>query len=159
MRRALMDVVRIDLPPAPTREQLDAWLELADMVSAPDFLGQYRNQQPADDGGEWQRRMFGIFREAMEAMQSGVKPVDAAARPIVKRWIALLARRTGRRDLRAFAAEMIRKSSTVQHRKERRFWELVAVLRPDVARSPASVASPWLMEGVNAWLSSSSRSP
>lgn len=155
MRRALMDVVRIDLPPTPTREQLDAWLELADMVSAPDFLAQYRGQPSTDDGGKWQHRVFAIFREATQAMQSGMKPDSREALPIVKRWVSALARRNGRRDVRAYAEQMIRQAASTEHRKERRFWQLVAVLRPDVARSPASIASPWLIEGVKAWVAPS----
>ena len=151
MRRALMDAVRIDLPASPTREQLDAWLELADMISAPDFLAQYRGQ-PATEDGDWQQGVFATFREAVEAMRAGVEPGSAKATLIVKRWVGAFARKAGRRDLRTFAKEMLTKDSSPQHARERRFWELLAVLRPEIARSPAMIASPWLIEGVRAWV-------
>jgi Ethanolamine utilization protein EutJ (predicted chaperonin) len=96
--------------------------------------------------------VFAVFREAADAVRAGVRHDAAEARPIVRRWLSALARRVGRRDLRAFAAEMLREADTERHRRERRFWELVAVLRPEVANSPATVASPWLIAGVRSWL-------
>jgi len=62
MRRALMDVVRIDLPPAPTREQLDAWLRQAVMTSDdPEALWASVQTPSGDDDLPAWKRLLGAL--------------------------------------------------------------------------------------------------
>ena len=62
-------------------------------------------------------------------------------------------RRQGHRDIRAFAEEVLGSINTEQARREQRFWELLGVLKPDLAQSTMSVAWPWLVAALTAWVS------
>ena len=149
----------IDLPDSPTEAQVEAWLELAEMVSDPGFLAEHRAR--ASTGTDDSKRLeagspdnlIERVRPAAAAARAGIDPSSAAARPIVVRWVRAFARRQGRRDIRAFAEEVLGSINTEQARREQRFWELLGVLKPDVAQSPMSVAWPWLVAALTAWVS------
>jgi hypothetical protein len=63
-----------------------------------------------------------------------------------------MAERAGRRDVRAFAEELSRAIEAHRDTREERFWQLLAVLKPEIARSPMSVGWPWLMAALRAWV-------
>ncbi len=149
LQRAIIDAARIELPDDATLEQLDAWLELAELVSDDAFLAHYRATSAKAIGPS--RRVQRAQTDALRAIQSGVQPDDESARPIVRRWLRALARQRGRTDDRAFAAELVRGEESGRFAKENRFWQLLAVLRPEMAKHPAFVVGPWLMRAVRAY--------
>jgi hypothetical protein len=87
------------------------------------------------------------------AKHAGVDPASRSARAIAERWVRAIAAQGGRRDHRKFAREMIASVDTGRHAPEQRFWVLMAVLRPEVARSPQLVAGEWLVSATRCWLS------
>jgi len=158
LRRWIQRAAVLDLPESPTEAQVEAWLELAEMVSDPEFLERHRSPesrrdsdtQPNDD--RWPKRMLALYEPAAKAAHDGVDPTSPKALPIVQRWIRASAKRNGRRDVRAFAEHMLRAIESGQDAREQRFWQLVGVLNPAVARSPMSVGWPWLVAGLRAWV-------
>jgi DNA-binding transcriptional MerR regulator len=150
LQRAILDAARIELPDDATLEQLDAWLELAELVSDDTFLAHYR-ARPAKPAAP-SRAVQKAQEEALLAIQSGVDPGDAAARPIVRRWIRGLARQQRRTDERTLAAELLRAADNGRFDKEQRFWTLLAVLRPEMAKHPAYIVGPWLMRAARKWI-------
>ena len=161
MRRWIQSAAVLDLPESPTEAQVEAWLELAEMVSDPGFLARYRGEpstapslQSFGDPDRWPKVMVALYEPAAEAAKRGVDPRSAKARPIVQRWVRLLAHRAGRRDLRAFAEQMLRAIDADHDSREERFWLLVGVLKPSVARSPISLGWPWLVAGLREWVNS-----
>ena len=149
LQRAILDAARIELPDDATLEQLDAWLELAELVSDEEFLSHYRakpTKAAAPSRGVRQAQ-----EAALRAILSGVKAEDDAARPIVRRWVKSLARQQGRTDERAFVAELLGAADSGRFDKEQRFWALLATLRPAMAKHPAYVVGPWLMRAARKW--------
>jgi DNA-binding transcriptional MerR regulator len=128
----LADALR--LPDEPTPEQVDAWVELAEMVSDPTFVESLRTNAKE----VWQR---GIDMERMQALNNEVVAAAAAARAagtapesdeaaaIVERYLAGLAGLAGDKDPRdpAFRAG-VRQRFARQDPRASRYWELVGIL-------------------------------
>lgn len=158
MQRVVRDAVLVDLPDAPTDAQVEAWLELAEMISDPTFLERHR-ARPTTDGwamddgrdpkAKW-HAMRKLYAPAAAAAQAGLDPQSADAQTIVRRWVRSFARQRGRADVRTFATELQRAIEEGHDAREARFWVLVGVLNTEVASSPVSVAWPWLMDGLRA---------
>ena len=155
LQRAILDAARIELPDDATLEQLDAWLELAELVSDDTFLEHYRAKPKIAVAPS--RAVTKAQEEALQAIRSGAEPDDEAARPIVRRWLRSLARQQGRTDERALAAEMLRAADSGRFDKEQRFWTLLAVLRPEMAKHPAYVVGPWLMRAAREWIAATDK--
>jgi len=148
LQRVILEAARIELPDDATLEQLDAWLELAELVSDDAFLEHYRakpKRTSAQSPGVRKAQ-----EEALRAIQRGIEPDGESARTIVRSWVRALARQQGRRDERAFAAELLRTAESGRFDKEQRFWSLLAILKPEMAKHPAFVVGPWLMRGLRA---------
>jgi len=152
----------VELPASPTEAQVEAWLELAEMVSDPAFLARHRAAQPVAmpgrqtnrDPKRWVKQLSALYGPAAAAAIAGVDPTSAKARPIVRRWVSAFARRSRRRNVRAFAIRLLQSIEKDSDPREQRFWQLISVLKPNLARSPVSVAWPWLITGLRAWLES-----
>ena len=145
----------VDLPSSPTEAQVEAWLELAEMVSDPTFLERHRQRSAdadADRDRQWPADLAALYRPAAAAARAGVDPRTTKGQAIVRRWTRAFAGRSGRRDWRAFAGEMLRAIDAQHDTREQRFWELVAVLKPDIRQSAISVGWPWLIAGLRAWV-------
>ncbi|HEX5436102.1 MAG TPA: MerR family transcriptional regulator [Gemmatimonadaceae bacterium] len=152
--RALGEAIRrvavVDLPESPTAAQVEAWLELAEMVSDESFLARHR-AAGADTGTRQLGDMHALCRPAAEAVERGVQTASAEGRAIVGRWVAAMLRqqrRASRGSMKARARELRAAMEQGRDAREERFWTLLAVLNPEVARSPISIAWPWLMEGL-----------
>lgn len=120
------------LPDEPTRQQLDAWIELAEILSDPKFL-------------QWKRGIAEVWvatvhdvsaeraaseeanAEAREAIARGVSPDSAEARQIAERFLVGSAAARGRDFDEEFRAEL-RAAYERYDPRETRFWELVAII-------------------------------
>ena len=89
--RDRMHDLRIELPDDPTPEQVDAWIELAELVQDPDFRARMRTflelNTPAPGHGNpagariwWARQ---VVNTVAEARQSGIHPAEPAAAELV----------------------------------------------------------------------------
>ena len=155
LQRWIRAAAVVDLPASPTEAQVEAWLELAEMVSDPTFLERHRQRSPgasAPDAERWPADLATLYRSAALAARDGVDPRSAKGQAIVRRWTRAFAERSGRRDWRAFAGDMLRAIDAQRDTREQRFWELVGVLKPDVAQSAISIAWPWLVAGLRIWV-------
>jgi DNA-binding transcriptional MerR regulator len=94
-----------ELPPDPTGEQLDAWLELAELTADEDFQRTTRDNarwgaEAVGDGFDpeaWSRRIAGGLAAAAELRAAGADPADpraaAAVAPMARGFAELLGRR------------------------------------------------------------------
>jgi DNA-binding transcriptional MerR regulator len=151
LQRAIMDAARVELPDDATVEQLDAWIELAELVSDDTFLAHHRVKRQAV--GAPSPAVIRAQEHALREIHNGVEPNDKPARMIAQRWVRGLARQQGRTDVRAFAEELCRAADSGRFDKEQRFWALLAILKPEMGRHPAYVVGPWLMRALRAQLS------
>ena len=148
-----------DLPDSPSDAQVEAWLELAEIVSDPAFLSRYRGSLNAGrahgkSAERWNADAVRIYAPVARAVDAGVSPRSDEARPVLHRWARAFRASTnprakaGRLVLNRFARELLLHLESQRDMGEQRFWELVAVLRPSMARSPLGLAWPWLMEAL-----------
>ncbi|MFI5229490.1 MAG: hypothetical protein ACHQWU_10495 [Gemmatimonadales bacterium] len=143
------------LPESPTEVQTEAWLELAEMVSDPTFLAHFRSDRAAHDAARgtqspaaWQRQLTTIFAPAAALARDGVAPSSPRGKRVFMRWLRSEARRMGDSVAGPFAQRLLAKLQAADPR-EAQFWELLGVLRPDIARSPVSRGMRWLLLALN----------
>jgi DNA-binding transcriptional MerR regulator len=152
--RALGEAIRrsavVDLPESPTDAQVEAWLELAEMVTDESFLARHRTTHAGNGTSRYSDRCA-LYRPAAEAVARGVSPDSTEGRAITGRWVRAMLRQQGRPSggsLAARARELHAAIERGRDAREERFWTLLAQLNPDVAGSPISIAWPWLMHGL-----------
>lgn len=163
--RVLIGAAAVDLPEPATEGQVEAWLELAEMVSDPTFLARHRRSGPqsADERPTKEkaafRQMALVYEPAGRAARAGVSPTSRAGRAIVRRWARSMAANTGAGPWRKSsptaerrqAQKLLANTTSEQSAREARFWDLVAVLKPEIGESLMSVAWKWLMRGLREW--------
>lgn len=155
-----------ELPDDPTPEQLDAWLELAELVADPDFAATTRANAtwltPTGDVADMRevaRANVAIGREAGELVERGVAPDSPEAQALASRLVGLYASALGRAGEPGIgqwlAAEMARRTDP----RAARYWQLVATVRGETGREmpPAAKAALWLAEAVAAGAADSRR--
>jgi DNA-binding transcriptional MerR regulator len=130
-----------ELPADPTGEQLDAWLELAELAADEDFLRTTRanalwGAEAVGDGFDpaaWTRRVGGGLAAAAELRAAGVDPADPRAATAVAAMARGFAELLGRRDGPAFRRWLVVQLDAHTDPRAERYWRLVGILqgRPD----------------------------
>lgn len=126
------------LPEEPTSEQLEAWLELTEIISDPVFAESLSSnarevQARGLDLERLQRLNVEIGQAALQAQQRGVTPESAEGQALCERYLQGLAEVAGQR------AEDPRFRAGVRQRFERqdpratRYWQLVSILNGKAA--------------------------
>lgn len=144
------------LPDEPSREQLDAWIELCELLADPGFVASLRRHAAevwtADfDLAAGQRAIEEATGAARAALDRGLDPGAPEAAAIVERFAHAYAAALGRSPDRAFRDWLVahyrdRDPRTVRH------GELVAVLRGEPAQAGPSEEWSWLIEAARAHL-------
>ncbi len=161
-----------ELPEEPTTEQVQAWIELAELVGDPDFRGRVRAmaQRSAEDragGGSVgvraatetpasaeERERHGRAHEAVleaagAAVQDGIDPASEAGQAIVDDLVVRMARLYGTSDGPRFRAQLADMIDTFTDRRVERYWQLLAIMNGWPRREPVSVpAWEWLLAGL-----------
>jgi DNA-binding transcriptional MerR regulator len=144
-----------ELPPDPTGEQLDAWLELAELAADEDFQRVTRENalwgvEAVGDGFDpdaWSRRIAGGLAAAAELRAGGVDPADPRAATAVAPMAGGLAELLGRRDGPAFRRWLVSQLDARTDPRAVRYWELVGIVRgrPDEAFVARVADHAWLL--------------
>jgi len=163
-----------ELPDEPTTEQVQAWIELAELVADPDFRARVRAmaQRSADDraaggsvavraateapGSGAEREAHGRAAQAVAdragaAVAAGIDPASEAAREIVDDLVPRMARLYGTEDQGAFRAQLAEMIETFTDRRVERYWQLLAIMNgwPQQGAS-ATPAWEWLLAALRA---------
>ncbi|WP_190215435.1 MerR family transcriptional regulator [Kitasatospora indigofera] len=146
------------LPDDPTAEQVDAWVELAELVQDADFRAGVRRaaadqaesrEQVGEPDQVAAARVAGLLRErAGAARAAGVDPASAAARPVVDELADAYARLAGRADGPEFRAWLLERLEVAADSRYERYWHLAAVVG---GQSPAPALAPaveWLVSAL-----------
>ncbi|EXG82529.1 MerR family transcriptional regulator [Cryptosporangium arvum] len=150
------------LPQDPTTEQLEAWIELADLVIEPGFrqaVRRYYEQLYAPEQDRaWSeeeiQRQVALLTEARTAAEAG-QPVDAPpARELARRYVALVMSMDGGLDA-AEARRLIAGAEPSAHvdryrRLFDRYNALVAIINAITHRRAEAPGVTWLHEAVKA---------
>jgi DNA-binding transcriptional MerR regulator len=151
-----------ELPDDPTDEQLEAWIELAELVADDDFRATIRRMaergaadRSAAAGGAGGPNSSDAVRVAQlvaeragAAVDAGVDPAGPAAAPVVDELAAAFAGLHGRtddRELRAWLAEVL---DTFADRRAERYWQLLAVMNGWPPQPTSAAAWEWLIAGL-----------
>ncbi len=131
---AMMRSARPDLPEDPSPEQVDAWIELAELVGDESFRQRIRamaerGSEDGPAGTEGPRRTAAVVTErAGAARAAGVDPASAEARPVIDSIAAAFAEVEGRADEPAFRAELADRLATFTDTRAERYWQLLATI-------------------------------
>lgn len=145
----------LDLPEEMTEAQLDAWLELAELVSDDSFIRRL-NQMGRESwgaiesrrGAGWDRAINKLYAEAVAAMRGGHAPESRRAQRLVAKYVAVQARAMKRQPDREFPARLLEMIERATEPRAERYWELLGVLRGWKQPSPLTEAHRWLVAGL-----------
>jgi DNA-binding transcriptional MerR regulator len=151
-----------DLPEEPTTTQVEAWVELAELVAQPDFRRRLRGM------AEWAaaERAEGrgledtpetavataklVASRAGEAQAAGIDPGSPEAAPIVAELIRDYAESLGRTDTPEFRQWLIGMIDTFTDARAERYWQLLATINGWPAIPSVVPAWEWFAAGVRA---------
>ena len=149
-----MRSARPDLPDDPTPEQVNAWVELAELVQDPSYRKRVRQMAVQSaairaenaaqfDGTNWQKAAAVVADKGGAALTEGVDPASAQARSILEGMLAELranapvAAEAARARLRTSLVERI---ETGLDPRAERYWQLLAIINgwpPTPSTTPA----------------------
>ena len=137
--RSMVDALSPKLPDEPTPAQLDAWIELSEILGDASFVETMRAMSKEAwtekiDMPAYQRASNEAVKGARAAIDGGRSPTSAEARVVVESFVRGTAAAAGREPDATFRAET--REKFVQHDpRASRVWELSAFLsgRPQVA--------------------------
>lgn len=126
-----------DLPEGPSPQQIDAWVELAELLADEDFRRRVRAmaEQAASDrasqGAPSEAAMAAqglLMDRAGAAVAAGIEPGSAAARPILDEIAGAFAAAHGKVDGPGYRSWLLGTLDTFTDRRAERYWQLLAVI-------------------------------
>jgi DNA-binding transcriptional MerR regulator len=147
-------LVTLDVGDELTDAQLEAWVELAALVTDDAFVARVREigeaswrgarQDAMDDA--WYAELRALERRALGLADAGADPLGAEGRVAAAAYVALSAHAAGREPDAAFARELLDRVERAADPRAERFWVLVGILkgweRPEA--QPVMRAYRWL---------------
>lgn len=139
---AMMRSAMPELPDDPAPEQVEAWIELADLVRDPDFKASVRRMaefQAADRaGGDGGSQGVGadankqladeVSEQVGAAMSAGIDPASDQARPVVDALAAHFFAAFGRDDDASSRRWLLTRLEVSSDPRAERYWQLLAVI-------------------------------
>ncbi|KAB2381049.1 MerR family transcriptional regulator [Actinomadura montaniterrae] len=125
-----------ELPDDPSPEQVDAWVELAELVGDPGFrasvrrMAEFQAEESARGAAQegWPGLTEITVEKASAAIAAGIDPVSDAARPVVDDLAAAYADAFGEQDGPEFRARLLHRLEVGSDRRAERYWQLLAVI-------------------------------
>lgn len=141
-----------DLPEEMNEAQLEAWLELAELVSDESFTNiltrQTQSYQQATKGRPGKVDFQPIFDKAIKAINAGHIYQDTTGQQLVELWINTNAKLMHRKVNRGFAKWLLEYYEQNSDPRMERYWQLIAVLKNWPGTSPQAEAVKWLLGGL-----------
>jgi DNA-binding transcriptional MerR regulator len=130
---ALLDSTRPDLPDDPEPAQVNAWVELAELVQDPGFrasvrrMAQYQADQRAagDDTGLHHDLTVLVIEQVQAAIDAGTAPASPAAAPVVDVLVDAYAKTFRRNDTDAYRAEVLHRLEVAADPRAQQYFHLV----------------------------------
>ncbi len=139
-----MRTMPTELPDDPTTEQVEAWIELAELVSEPSFRARVREMATAtaQSGGLPPVDPQAVLAEARAALAAHIAADTPAARSVLDRLTPGLDTAS-----RAALADQL---ATFTDRRVERYWQLLGVLNGWPGRAPSVPAFEWFIAALRA---------
>lgn len=142
----------LDLPEEMNEVQLEAWLELAELVSDESFTDiltrQRESYERATKGKPGNVDFQPIFDKIVKAIKAGRTPKDKTGQQLVELWIKANAKLMRRKVNPGFAKWLLEYYEKNSDPRMERYWQLIAVLKNWSGTSPQAEAVKWLLEGL-----------
>jgi len=132
-KQTMVDASAVRLPDEPTPDQIDAWIELSEILGDPSFVASMKASVKETWTSDFDHVAYKRAAEEMLRESKGVDPESAEAKRIVDRCLAGFAAASGKQPDEAFRLELRRKYEA-QDPRATRYWTLVGVLK---GRPPA----------------------
>lgn len=153
---AMMRGAMPDLPADPSREQVDAWVELAGLIQDPAFRARLRETTaayarasadiPAVPPAEDHRAMSEVLRTRVEAATAaGITPESPRARPVTDEIVAAYAALFGKPDTPEFRTWLLGTLESGTDRRYERYWQLLAIINGWPPAPAVTPAAEWLI--------------
>ncbi|MGV9910152.1 MerR family transcriptional regulator [Streptomyces tendae] len=125
-----------ELPDDPEPEQVDAWVELAELTQDPDFRAAVRRMARYQAAERAQGDHTGLHHDLTEtvrdsvgrALDAGIAPASAEAAPVIGALTARYAQTFGRADDADLRHWLLRRLETAGDPRAERYWHLLAVI-------------------------------
>ncbi|CAM3819580.1 MerR family transcriptional regulator [Kibdelosporangium persicum] len=136
-----------ELPDDPTPEQVDAWIELAELVSDPSFKARVREMAVAGSAGAAQPPAQAdpakVSEHAGPALAAGIDPTSAEGQQILHR---IIPADMPTDERRALADTM----ATFSDRRVERYWALLGKINGWPERPPSVPVFEWFIDALRA---------
>ena len=135
-----MRSVMPDLPDEPSAEQLDAWIELANLVGDDGFrrpirqmaeehsAAVERGEQPGGGAEASQAGVALVAGKAGDALAGGIDPASDEGQAVLGELLAEWAAATGTTDTPEFRARLLTNLETGTDRRAERYWQLLGII-------------------------------
>lgn len=154
-KAAFWQGVVLELPEEMTEAQVDAWLELAELVSDESFLQRvneigrdyWESAAHRPGAGESSHSIQDLYAEAIEAMQAGHAPESSHGQEVVAGYMRAVAEPMGWPQDGELPGRLLDVFERNAEPRAERYWELIAILK-DWQPPPIAAAHRWLVEGL-----------
>jgi DNA-binding transcriptional MerR regulator len=141
-----------ELPDEPSDEQIEAWLELSELVSDPEFRsllrGMSAGENVAADPAIGAQTAEAITEHAGGAVAAGVDPASPEATPILERLIGAMAEASGREDGADYRRATLDQLERSTDPRPERYWQLMAVINDWPPFPPQTPNYVWLRDAL-----------
>jgi DNA-binding transcriptional MerR regulator len=133
---ALLREAMPELSDDPTPEQVDAWVELAELVQDPDFKASVRRaaeHQAADradgDRSGLHHQLTNQLRARVEAaLADGIDPASEQARPVLAELVGRYAHAFGTADTPEYRGKLLLRLQIANDPRVERYWQLLTTI-------------------------------
>jgi DNA-binding transcriptional MerR regulator len=133
---AMLRAATPDLPDDPTPAQIEAWIELAELVQDPDFRTSIRRmaeyqaaERAAGDHTGLHHDLTNQVRDIVEAARGeGIGPTSDRAAAIVDDLIGRYARSFGKADTAEYRRDVLTRLNIANDPRAERYWHLIAAI-------------------------------
>jgi hypothetical protein len=151
-KRRAIEASTPELPDEPTPEQVDAWIEMSEIVSDPSFVAAMRRNAretwTADfDGAAYAAAASTVLAKARAAIADDAQPSSEVGGEIAREWLAASAAAMKRKPDEAFKT-YLREQHAQHDPRATRYWELVAILRGGELEDSYAREWGWIIEAM-----------
>jgi DNA-binding transcriptional MerR regulator len=150
---AMLRAVTPDLPDDPSAAQVEAWVELAELVQDPGFKASIRRmaehqaaeRADGDPGGLHHELTTKIIERVTEALSGDVDPASERARQVVDELMGLYAATFGKADTRGYRETVLHRLEVGSDPRSERYWQLLSLINGQPAQPSLMPVFDWFM--------------
>jgi len=144
----------LDLPDEMNETKLEAWLELAELVSDGSLRKTLHQQMRPFEGVDnatmhvWSKTFRELLAQAVCAVKKLEEPDGETAQKLVREWTEALASTLNKSPDAAFVRWLLEHFEATYDPRFERYWQLVALLKDQTYSRTYADAANWLLEGL-----------